>query len=135
MKMNKFQNVEASRGAKLLDRGDEIRRVETELRLFAATLLPPSKAARRQLDAHTSCRRDLHLLRHLQQDVDLTQLLQHDENLVPKLLTHEGQPHELLVFVAVADDEVISRLGETENRLQLRLAAALESDTVRLAEF
>ena len=51
-----------------------------------------------------------------------------------ELLAHEGEAHELLVLVAVADDQVIGVLGQAEHRLQLRLAAALEADAVRLAE-
>ena len=77
---------------------------------------------------------DAHLVGHLEQHVDLAQLLDHDEHLVAELLAHEGEAHELLVLVAVADDQVVGVLGEAEHRLQLRLAAALEADAVRLAE-
>ena len=69
-----------------------------------------------------------------EQHVDLAQLLDHDEDLMAELLAHEGEAHELLVLVAVADDEMIGVLGEAEHRLQLGLAAALEADAVRLAE-
>src|SRR6185503_14548101 len=78
--------------------------------------------------------RDLHLVRDLEEDVDLAQLLEDDEDLVAKLLAHEGEAHELLVLVAVADDDVIGRLGEAEDGLELGLAAALQADPVRLAE-
>ena len=117
-----------------VDRLHELRGVEPELRLLAAALLPASEAARRQLDADAGRRRHAHLVRHLEQHVDLAQLLDHDEDLVSELLAHEGEAHELLVLVAVADDQVIGVLGEPEHRLQLRLAAALESHLMRLAE-
>ena len=119
---------------KLVDRLHELRGVEAELRLLAAALLPAPEPARRQLDAHAGRRRDTEVVGGLQQDVDLAQLLEHDEDPVSELLAHEGEAHELLVLVAVADDDVIGGLGESEHRLQLRLAAALEADAVRLAE-
>ena len=50
-------------------------------------------------------------VRRLEQHVELAQLLEHDEDLVPELLAHEGQAHELLVLVAVADDEVVGGLA------------------------
>ena len=124
-----------SDGAQLVDRLHELRGVEPELRLLAAALLPAAEAARRELDAHAGRRRHAHLVGDLEQHVDLAQLLDHDEDLMPELLAHEGEAHELLVLVAVADDQVLGVLGEAENRLQLRLAAALEADAVRLAEF
>ena len=61
----------------------------------------------RELDAHAGRRRDAELVRRLQQHVELAQLLEHDEDLVAELLAHEGEAHELLVLVAVADDEVV----------------------------
>ncbi len=69
-----------------------------------------------------------------QQHVDLAQLLDDDEHLVAELLAHEGEAHELLVLVAVADDEVLGALGQPEHRLQLGLGAALEADAVLAAE-
>src|SRR5204863_3775473 len=121
-------------GAELLDRRHEIGGVETELGFFTAALFPSAESTRGQLDAHSSRRRDLHLLGDLEQHIDLAQLLEHDEHLMAELLSHEGEAHELLILVAVADDEVIGLLTQTENRLELRLAAALEPDAVRLAE-
>jgi hypothetical protein len=53
---------------------------------------------------------------------------------MPQLLAHERQPHELLVLVAVADDEMVGGLVEAEHCLELRLAAALEADAVGGAE-
>ena len=123
-----------SGGAQLVDRLHELRGVEAELRLLAAALLPAAEAARRELDAHAGRRRHAHLVGDLEQHVDLAQLLDDDEHLVAELLAHEGEAHELLVLVAVADDQVIGVLGEAEDRLELRLAAALEADAVRLAE-
>ena len=129
-----LDDVEPVRRAQLVDRLHELRGVETELGLLASALLPPAKAARRELDAHTRRRRHAHLVRHLKQHIDFAQLLDDDEDLMPELLAHEGEAHELLVLVAVADDHVVGVLGEAEHRLQLRLAAALEADAVRLAE-
>src|SRR5215210_4739743 len=51
-----------------------------------------------------------------------------------ELLTHQSEPHELLVLVTVADDHVVRVLGEAQNRLKLRLAAAFEPHSGRFAE-
>src|SRR5690242_19203432 len=134
MKVNQLEDVEPVRGAQLLDRRDEIRRVQAELGLLASALLPSPESTRRELDAD-SCRwRDLQLVRDLQQHVDLAELLEDDEDLMPELLPHQGEPHELFVFVAVADDDVVGHLGQAEDRLQLGLAATFEADAVRFAE-
>ena len=53
---------------------------------------------------------------------------------MPELLPHESETHELLVLVTIADDEVVGRLGDTKDRLELRLAAALQTDAMRFAE-
>src|SRR3954452_24104267 len=109
--MYQFQNVEPPGGTKLLDRGHEVGRVQTELGFFATAFFPAAEAPRRELDANACGRGDLHLLGNLKQDVDLAQLLEYDEDVVSELLTHERQPHELLVLVPVAHDNVIGRLG------------------------
>lgn len=51
-----------------------------------------------------------------------------------ELLAHQGQPHELLVLVAVADDEVMVRVAEAQDGHQAGLAAALQADAELLAE-
>ena len=43
-----------------------------------------------------------------EQHIQLAQLLEHDEHLVSELLAHQGEAHELLVLVAVADDDVLA---------------------------
>ncbi len=51
-------------------------------------------------------RLDVHLGGHLEQHVELAQLLEHDHHRVAQLLADQGEAHELLVLVAVADDQV-----------------------------
>lgn len=53
---------------------------------------------------------------------------------MPELLAHERQPHELVVLVAVADDQVLGAFGKAKHRLQFGLRTAFEAHTVRLAE-
>ena len=53
---------------------------------------------------------------------------------MPEPLAHEGEAHELLVLVAVANDEMVGALRQREHSLQLRLGPALEPDARRLAE-
>ena len=62
------------------------------------------------------------------------ELLQHDHHRVAQLLADQGEAHELLVLVAVADDQVAGALVEAQHRHQLGLGAALEPDAVRRAE-
>ena len=52
-----------------------------------------------------------------------------------ELLADQRQPHELVVLVPVADDQVIGLVGERDDRLQLGLGSAFETDAVGLAEF
>ena len=87
-----------------------------------------------ELDADADARLGLHLVGHLEQHVELVELLDDDDDLVAQLLAHEGQAHELLVLVAVADDEVVAGLAQAQHGLQLRLAAALEPDAELLPE-
>ena len=103
---------------------------EPELRALAAALGPAARAFGSQLDPDARGRRDTHLVRHLEQHLQLGELLQDDDHLVPQLLAHQGQAHELLVLVAVADDQVIAGFAQAEHRLELGLAAALEPHPV-----
>ena len=69
-----------------------------------------------QLDADAAVGVDAHLVGGLQQHVDFAHLLDHDEDLVSEALAHEGQPHELLVLVSVADDHVVGALATARAR-------------------
>ena len=122
------------RFAQLVDHANELARAESELRLLATALRPSSVSLGGELDAHAGLRRDAHFVRDAQQHIELAFLLDDDEHFVAELLAHEGEAHELLVLVAVADDQVVRRLAEREHRLQLRLAAAFDADAMRRAE-
>ena len=132
--MDQLHDVEPARRAELVHRLHELRGVEAELRLLTAALLPASVAGGRELDADARRRRDTEVVGHREQHVDLAELLDDDEDLVSQLLAHQGEAHELLVLVAVADDEMLRALGQAEHRLQLGLGAALEADAVLGAE-
>ena len=118
-----------------IDQLDQLRHVEAELALFATALRPATESCRRQLDAHARRRHDAQLVCHLQQHIELRELLEHDEHAMPELLADQRQPHELVVLVAVADDQVVGLVGERDDRLQLRLRSAFEAHAIRLAEF
>ncbi len=128
VKVNQLEDVEPAFLLQPVDEPHQLRRAEAELRLLATTLCPASGAFGVELDAHPGSRRDAELVGDLEQDVHLAQLLEHNEDLMPELLTHQGEAHELLVLVAVAHDHVISVLGESEYGLKLRLAPALQAD-------
>src|SRR5437764_880927 len=134
VKVNQLEHVQPAEAAELIDQRDKIGGVQAELRLLTTAFLPPPEAAARQLDADACGRRDTKLVGDLEKHVDFGQLLDDDEHLVAKLLAHQGEAHELLVLVSVADDQMIRVLGETKYRLKLRLAAALEPHAVLLPE-
>ncbi len=134
VEVQQLDDVESSALAEPVDELHELHRVEPELRFLPGALRPPSGALGRELDADAARRRHPELVGDLEQHVDLAELLDDDEHTVADLLPHEGEPHELVVLVAVADDDVLRALGHREHRLQLRLRAALQTDAVRLAE-
>ena len=112
----------------------QLHRAEAELGAFAAALGPPPRALGGELDPDAEVGHHAHFVGHAERGLELAHLLQHDEHLVPEPLAHQRQPHELLVLVAVADDEVVGLLGEAQHRLELRLAAALEAHAEGAAE-
>jgi hypothetical protein len=132
--MEQAQRVEPPRRPELLHHPHELGGAEAELAPLAGGVGPAAGARRGELDAHAGVRHDIHLLGHLEQGIDLRDLLDDDEDLVAELLPHEGQPDELLVLVAVADDEVVGPVGEREDRLQLRLAPHLQPHSMWPAE-
>jgi hypothetical protein len=81
----------------------------------------------RELDADPGRRVDAQLVGDREQHVDLAELLDDDEHLMAELLAHEREAHELLVLVAVADDQMLGAVGEAQDGLQLRLGAALQT--------
>ena len=95
---------------------------------------PPLCAQRRELDAHARRRHDAQLVRDLEQHIEFGQLFEHDEDAMPELLADQRQPHELVVLVAIADDQVIRLVGERDDGLQFGLGAALQADAVRPPE-
>ncbi len=131
MEVDELEDFELSRLAKAVDEFDELRRIEPELALLPGTLRPTPGAFGRELHPHADRRAHLQLRRDLEQHVQLRQLLDDDEDLVPDLLPHEGEAHELVVLVPVADDQVIRVLGDREHRLQLGLGTALEPNPIR----
>ena len=111
-----------------------MRGAQAEFRFLTPALGPTPGSFGVQLDPYARRRRHAQLVGHLQQNVHFAQLLENYEDLMAEFLAHQRQPHELFVLVAVANDQVIGVLGEPENRLELRLAAALEADAGDLAE-
>ena len=134
MAVDQLHDAELAGRGQLVDDLHELGGAQAELRLLAAGLRPAAAALGAQLDAHPAFGLHAHLLRDLQQHVELADLLDDDEHLVTEPLAHEGEPHELFVLVAVADDEMVGALPQREHGLQLRLRSALETNPGRLAE-
>jgi hypothetical protein len=85
-------------------------------------------------DPYADRRHDAHFAGHPQQKVDFVDLLDDDEDGVAELLPHQRETDELLVLVAVTDDDVVGTLAEREDSLELGLAADFEADSVRATE-
>ena len=134
VKVDQLDDVERIFRLELVEHPHEPRGREPELGLLSSGLRPPPGSLARQLDPDARGRAHPQLTRHLQQHVDLGQLLDHDEDPVPELLPHQGKAHELVVLVAVADDDVIRALAQTKDRLQFRLRARLQPDARGAAE-
>src|SRR5690606_31712922 len=108
----------------------QLGRAQAELGALTTRLGPASEAGRCELDSDTRGGRYAHFIRDLQQYVQLAQLLEDDEHPMPELLSHECQSNELMVLVAVADDQVVGVCIQSKHSLKLRLGAAFEANTV-----
>src|SRR2546423_10048169 len=128
VKVNQPEDIETTLGLEAIDELHQLRRAESDLRLLATAFRPPAGPFGVELDADARRRSDPELVGDLEHDVHLAQLLENDEHLMPQLLTHQRETHELFVLVAVAHDHVIRVLGESKHGLQLRFASALEPD-------
>ena len=134
VEVHQLEDVLPPEPLQLVQQPDQLHRAQPELGVLAAALGPAARAFGRELDPNARRRLHAHLVGHLEQHLELVELLQHDHHRVPELLPHEREPHELLVLVAVADDEVVGALVEAQDGLELGLAAALEPHAVRRPE-
>jgi len=111
----------------LLDGKEDLGGVEAELGVVAGGGGPLALAA--GLELHAKADEGLHagLLRDLDDAVDLGELLDDDDDLLAQLATEEGEPHVVVVLVAVADDEALGALVHGQGDHQLGLGAGLEA--------
>ena len=128
MEMDQLDHIQPAKIAQLVDELHELCSAQAEFRFLTTALCPATRAFGMQLDAHAGGGIHSKLICHLKQNVDLAELFDDDEYFMPKLLPHEGETHELLILVSVAHNEMIGVLCKSKNRLQLGLAAALETN-------
>ena len=135
MKVHQLEQVRLPGGLQLVEQADELNGRQAELRFFAATLGPAPRSFGRQLDPYADRRGDSHFGGDLQQDIELVGLFEDNHHGVAELLADQGEAHELLVLVAVADDQPAAALIQAQYRHQLGLRPALEPHAVGCAEF
>ena len=111
MEVNQFENIDALLRVQTVNQLDQFRGAHTELALLTATLRPSAGALTGEFDAHTAHRLHVEFLGDFQQDIQFTELFEDDEHAMAELLSHEGQSHEFMIFVAVADDQVLGAVG------------------------
>jgi hypothetical protein len=111
-------------------RVQQLARVQPELGLVAAAVLPLAGAQRGQPHAHAQAR--LHAQRggFLDHQLQLGFLLDDDEGLQAQLAPDQRQADVFAVLVAVADDRC-RPAAQRQHGHQLRLAAGLQAEAVR----
>jgi hypothetical protein len=135
MEVHQTEDVLSVEPLELVEEPHQLDCGEPEFGALPAALGPAARALGGQLDTHSGGRLDAHITGYFEQHVQLVELLQDHDHRVPQLLAHESEAHELLVLVPVADDEMAGVLVQAQHCLKLRLAAALETDTMGSAEF
>jgi len=129
VEVQQLQAVAHAGIAQALPQVQQLARVQPELGLVAAAVLPLAGAQRGQPHAHAETRLHAQHTGFLQHQLQLGRLLDHDERLQAQLAADQRQPDVLAVLVAVADDQA-TRTRQGEHRHQLRLAAGFQAEAL-----
>ena len=133
VEVNESEAVAQAKFVEHLQRHEQLRGVQTELRSIAAALAPFAAATRCQLDADAQVGVHAKLLGSLGNDGQLRQLLDDEEHALAHLLCQQRQLDEVLVLVAVADDEAVAVHVGGEDGMQLGLGAGFEAQVIAFA--
>ena len=111
-----------------LQRLEQFRAGESELRGIAPALFPFSRARRSQFDAYAQVGSNVQLFGSLGNDVEFVELLHHNEDALTHLLCQQCQFYVALVFIAIADDERVALALHGDNGMQFRFRSRFESE-------
>ena len=107
---------------------------QAELGCLAACRLPTAGAARVEFRAHAEDWAHAVPVGQRQNEVQFAEHFQHDDNLAAELGPQQGQLDVLPVFIAVADDQAIDRIGQGQHRQQLGLRSRFQTKMIGPAE-
>ena len=110
-------------------------RAQAEFGVFAAGGSPAARSGADQLDAQADVRPDVEFLGDADDGFQFRQPFDHDEYFFAQLLTHQRQPDERFVLVAVADQQGFRIVHDGEDGMQFRFGTGFQSDVVGAAEF
>ena len=130
VEMQQLQAMAHAGIAQVLPQVQQLARIQPELGLVAAAVLPLAGAQRGQAHAYAQAGHHVQRLGFLQHQLQLGGLLDDDEGLQAQLAADQRQADELAVLVAVADDDA-ARLGQSNHGHQLGLTASLQTEAAR----
>ena len=131
VEVQQLQAVAHAGVAQALPQVQQLARVEPELGLVAAAVLPLAGAEAGQAHAHAQARLHAEGLRLLQHQLQLGGLLDDDEGLQAQLAADQRQADVFAVLVAVADDQPAGP-AQRQHRHQLRLAAGFQAKALAM---
>ena len=133
VEVDEAQAVAQPQLVKHLQGHQQLGAVEPELRGIAAALAPLAAAVAGQLDADAEVGMHAQLLGCLGYDGQFGKLLDDKEDSLAHLLSQESQLDEVLVLVAVADDEAVAVHVCGNHGMQFGFRAGLQPEVVALA--
>ena len=133
MEVEELEAVAQSHLVEHLQGHQQLGAVESELRGVAAALAPLAAAVACQLDADAQVGAHAQLLGRLGNDLQFGQFLDDEEDALAHLLCQQSQFDEVLVLVAVADDEAVAVHVGGQHGMQFGLGAGFQSQVIAFA--
>ena len=133
VEVEQLQTVAQPHLVEQLQGHEQLGAVEAELRGVAAALAPLAAAVRGQFDADAQVGLHAQPAGRLGNNLQLGQFLDDQEHALAHLLGQQCQLDEVLVLVAVADDEAVAVHVGGQHGVQLGFRAGLQSQVVALA--
>ena len=133
VEVDEFHAVAQTHRFEAVESFEEFGTVEPELRSIAAGRFPFACGAGSELDADAQIGAHAHLFGRAGNDVQFGELLDDEKDAFAHLLRQEGEFDEVLVLMAVADDERFGVHVGGQDRVEFGLRAAFETEVVLLA--
>src|SRR5438874_5020991 len=113
--------------------GDEVGRVETELRVFAAAGRPFARTLAVQPETNADVRFDPHFFRGADCLFEFLEFFDNNDDRFAKLASEQRDPNKGAIFVTITDDEALRILVHGERGDQLRLTPGFQAEMKLLA--